>query len=54
MWEKFVLAGLDLGSGIKNQCPGQVPGEVFEGFKDEMNALPVPKKYAKKKEVFHN
>ena len=45
MWEKFVLAGLELGPGIRDQIPGEVPDEVFEGLKDEMSALPPPRNY---------
>ena len=45
MWEKFVLAGLELGPGIRDQIPGEVPDEVFEGPKDEMSALPPPRNY---------
>ena len=49
MWEKFVLAGLELGPGIRDQIPGEVPDEVFEGLKDEMRALPPPRNYNRRK-----
>ena len=49
MWEKCLLAGLDLGPGFRDQIPGEVPDEVLEGLKDEMSALPPPRVYTKRK-----
>ena len=46
MWEKAILAGLDTSEPA--QVPGQVPVQVLDGLKHEMDSLPAPKDYAKR------